>query len=309
MSGAMARAMARRGRALLALATVVGLIAAAWLWRAPAALYAPDLERLKPTETAAFRGQQILARGDPSWRDAIYLVEAPNCDAVRQAADDLAARVTGGRRSPQSAFLPAPAHQRENRARWKDDITPRLRAAFDSRGLGSEWSGPTLTLTETSFAAVAPLLAKLYREDRDRCRAIVRLPDTAERPAPPGDLVLATADVLPVSWITLKDELNQIALADLRHLSAWVLAAVFVLCAIAQRSLRMVLLNFAALGLSFLLLGALLLITGVVLSPLSLLCVPLLIGLCIDYSLHVLMALEHERDYGHSTRTSACPSC
>jgi uncharacterized protein len=309
MSGAMARAMARRGRALLALATVVGLIAAAWLWRAPAALYAPDLERLKPTETAAFRGQQILARGDPSWRDAIYLVEAPNCDAVRQAADDLAARVTGGRRSPQSAFLPAPAHQRENRARWKDDITPRLRAAFDSRGLGSEWSGPTLTLTETldraaagaddAFAAVAPLLAKLYREDRDRCRAIVRLPDAAERPAPPGDLVLATADVLPVSWITLKDELNQIALADLRHLSAWVLAAIFVLCAIAQRSLRMVLLNFAALGLSFLLLGALLLITGVVLSPLSLLCVPLLIGLCIDYSLHVLMALEHERDYGH----------
>ena len=197
MSGAMARAMARRGRALLALATVVGLIAAAWLWRDPAGLYAPDLERLKPTETAAFRGQQILARGDPSWRDAIYLVEAPNCDAVRQAADDLAVRVTGGRRSPQSAFLPAPAHQRENRARWKDDITPRLRAAFDSRGLGSEWSGPTLTLTETldraaagaddAFAAVSPLLAKLYREDRDRCRAIVRLPDAAERPAPPGD--------------------------------------------------------------------------------------------------------------------------
>ena len=315
MSGAMARTMARRGRALLALATLASVIAAAWLWRAPAALYAPDLERLKPTETAAYRGQQLLAKSDPSWRDAIYLVEAPNCDAVRQAADDLAVRVTGGRRSPQSAFLPAPAHQRENRARWKDDITPRLRLAFDSRGLGSEWSGPTLTLTETldraaagaddAFAAVSPLLAKLYREDRDRCRAIVRLPDAAEHPAPPGGtnkikaLALAAAEVLPVSWVTLKDELNQIALADLRRLSVWVLAAIFVLCAIAQRSLRMVLLNFAALGLSFLLFGALLVVTGVALSPLSLLCVPLLIGLCIDYSLHVLMALEHQRDYGH----------
>ena len=315
MSGAMARTMARRGRALLALATVFGLIAAAWLWRDPAALYAPDLERLKPTETAAYRGQQILARNDPSWRDAIYLVEAPNWDAVRQAAGDLAVRVTGGRRSPQSAFLPAPAHQRENRARWKDDITPRLRLAFESRGLGSEWSGPTLTLTETldraaagaddAFAAVSPLLGKLYREDRERCRAIVRLPGAAERPAPPGGtnkikaLALAAADVLPVSWVTLKDELNQTALADLRRLSVWVLAAIFVLCAIAQRSLRMVLLNFAALGLSFLLFGALLVVSGVALSPLSLLCVPLLIGLCIDYSLHVLMALEHERDYGH----------
>ncbi|MGH8576681.1 MAG: MMPL family transporter [Gammaproteobacteria bacterium] len=315
MSGAMARTMARRGRALLALATVVSLIAAAWLWRDPAALYAPDLERLKPTETAAFRGQQILARGDPSWRDAIYLVEAPNCDAVQQAADDLAVRVTGRRRSPQSAFLPAPAHQRENRARWKEDITPRLRLAFDSRGLGSEWSGPTLALTETldraaagaddAFAAVSPLLAKIYREDPDRCRAIVRLPGAAEHPAPPGGthkikaLALAAAEVLPVSWVTLKDELNQTALADLRRLSVWVLAAIFVLCAVAQRSLRMVLLNFAALGLSFLLFGALLVVTGVALGPLSLLCVPLLIGLCIDYSLHVLMALEHQRDYGH----------
>jgi hypothetical protein len=152
MSGAMARTMARRGQALLALATVVSLIAAAWLWRDPAALYAPDLERLKPTETAAFRSQQLLARSDPSWRDAIYLVEAPNCDAVRQAADDLAVRVTGGRRSPQSAFLPAPAHQRENRARWKDDITPRLRLAFDSRGLGSEWSGPPWPRPRPSIA-------------------------------------------------------------------------------------------------------------------------------------------------------------
>jgi hypothetical protein len=127
----------------------------------------------------------------------------------------------------------------------------------------------------------------------------VRLPGAAEHPAPPGGLALAAADVLPVSWVTLKDELNQIALADLRRLSLWVLAAIFVLCAIAQRSLRMVLLNFAALGLSFLLFGALLAVTGVALSPLSLLCVPLLIGLCIDYSLHVLMVLEHERDYGH----------
>ena len=36
-----------------------------------------------------------------------------------------------------------------NRSRWKDGITPRLRAAFDLAGLGSEWSGPTLTLVET----------------------------------------------------------------------------------------------------------------------------------------------------------------
>jgi predicted RND superfamily exporter protein len=56
----------------------------------------------------------------------------------------------------------------------------------------------------------------------------------------------------------------------------------------------MVLLNFAALAISLLLLAALLAITGTQLSALSLLCVPLLLGLVIDYSLHVLMALEHD---------------
>nr|MBA3493741.1 hypothetical protein [Gammaproteobacteria bacterium] len=60
-----------------------------------------------------------------------------------------------------------------------------------------------------------------------------------------------------------------------------------------------VLLNLAALGLSFLLLAALIALTGVALNPLSLLCVPLLLGLCIDYSLHVLMALQQSRDYAH----------
>ncbi|MGH8732068.1 MAG: MMPL family transporter, partial [Burkholderiales bacterium] len=309
MSGAMARTTERRGRALLVLATLGSLTAATWLFRDPAALYAPDLDRLQPTQSNAFRGQRLLAKSDPSWQDAIYLVEAPSWDTVRRAADELAARVTGGRRSPQSAFLPAPSRQRENRALWKSEITPRLRAAFDSAGFGSEWSGPTLTLVETldraaagvpdAFTAVSPLLAKLHREGSGLYRAMVRLPGAAERPVPPGGIGITGANVLPVSWVALKGELNRTALADLRRLSGWVLACIVVLCALAQRSVRMVLLNLAALGLSFLLLAALIALTGVALNPLSLLCVPLLLGLCIDYSLHVLMALQQLRDYVH----------
>ncbi|MGH2604257.1 MAG: MMPL family transporter, partial [Dehalococcoidia bacterium] len=149
MSGAMARTMERSGRTILALATLGSLIAAAWLLRDPAALYAPDLDRLQPATSAAFRGQQVLAKSDPSWQDAIYLVQAPTWDAVRHGADELALRVTGGHHAPLSAFLPAPSRQRANRALWKRDITPRLRTAFDSSGLGSEWSSPTLTLAET----------------------------------------------------------------------------------------------------------------------------------------------------------------
>ena len=36
-------------------------------------------------------------------------------------------------------------------------------------------------------------------------------------------------------------------------------------------------------------------------TPLSLISIPLLIGLAIDYSLHILMALEHERGDLHKT--------
>ena len=71
------------------------------------------------------------------------------------------------------------------------------------------------------------------------------------------------------------------------------LVALAVLCALAQRSLRLVALNFLALLLALLALGVLLATTGTALSPLSLLSVPLLLGLVIDYSLHLLMALEH----------------
>ncbi|MGH6635330.1 MAG: MMPL family transporter [Gammaproteobacteria bacterium] len=309
MSGAMARTMERSGRTILALATLGSLIAVAWLLRDPAALYAPDLDRLQPATSAAFRGQQVLAKSDPSWQDAIYLVQAPTWDAVRHGADELALRVTGGHHAPLSAFLPAPSRQRANRALWKRDITPRLRTAFDSSGLGSEWSSPTLTLAETldraaagapdAFNKISPLLAKIQREGSGLCRAIVRLPGVAERPVPPGGIGLTGAQAFPVSWVTLKDELTRVVVADLKRLSVWVLAAIAVLCALAQRSLRMVLLNFAALALSLLFLAALLALTGATLSPLSLLCVPLLLGLVIDYSLHVLMALEHQRDYAH----------
>jgi predicted RND superfamily exporter protein len=72
------------------------------------------------------------------------------------------------------------------------------------------------------------------------------------------------------------------------------LAAIVILCAIAQRSLRLLSLNLLALVLAFCIYVGLLLLTGAALTPLSVISVPLLIGLAIDYSLHILMTLEHE---------------
>ncbi len=301
-SDAMAGTMERRGRLLLAIALIAALPVGWRLLRNPAAYYAPDLNNLQPATSAAFRGQQILAKSDPSFRDAIYIVQAPTWDAVKIAADEIAERVAPGRRSPMNGFLPAPANQTANRALWPAATAVRLRTAFADAGLGAEWSDATVAFADTldhasagdAFRAVEPLLSKLRREQNGQCRAIVRVPDAGEHPIPAAGLIIPGADVMPVSWVALKDELNRTSTGDMRRLGGWALAAIVILCALAQRSLRMVLLNFAALAISLLLLAALLAITGTQLSALSLLCVPLLLGLVIDYSLHVLMALEHD---------------
>lgn len=296
--------MEKWGVHLLLLALAIGTVAG---WRAitnPLSLYAPDLNRFQPATSVAFRGQMLLAKQDPSATDAIYLVQAPTWDAVKLAADKLASRFPGKAPSPLSALIPAPARQRENAVRWPSDIASQLKLAFDEAGLGDEWSKSTLqfskTLTEAAagkpgaFSAISPLLEKLTREDAAGCRAVVRIPAAGENPVPAAGLVIPGADVMPVSWVALKDDLNTTSARDLRRLGGGVLAAILVLCYLAQRSLRMVLLNIAALVLAMLLLAALLVVTGTQLSALSLLCVPLLIGLVIDYSLHVLMALEHD---------------
>ena len=301
-SDAMAGTMERRGRLLLAIALIAALPVGWQLLRNPATYYAPDLNNLQPATSAAFRGQQILVKNDPSFRDVIYIVQAPTWDAVKRAADEISERVAPGRRSPMNGFLPSPAHQAANRALWPASTAPRLRTAFTEAGLGAEWSDATVAFAETldhagsgdAFRAVEPLLSKLRREQNGLCRAIVRVPDAGENPIPAAGLAISGADVVPVSWVALKDELNSTSTHDMGRLAGWALAAIVILCAFAQRSLRMVLLNFAALAISLLLLAALLAITGTQLSALSLLCVPLLLGLVIDYSLHVLMALEHD---------------
>ena len=83
---------------------------------------------------------------------------------------------------------------------------------------------------------------------------------------------------MPVSWVVLRDELNATSARDLKRLGGGVIAAILVLCYAAQRSIRLVLLNIAALILAMLLLAAFLAVTGTQLSALSLLCVPLLLG-------------------------------
>ncbi|MEZ0299680.1 MAG: MMPL family transporter [Candidatus Methylacidiphilales bacterium] len=105
--------------------------------------------------------------------------------------------------------------------------------------------------------------------------------------------VSLSAAAVPVSWPLLKQELSAAALADFSRLSVFMLGAITALCWLAHRSWRMVAINLIALAASMGLLGCLLILFHNSLSLMSLLAVPLLIGLVIDYSLHFLLELHH----------------
>jgi predicted exporter len=301
-------------RALLLSAMVLALLAGWFLWQQPGAFYTAGMRQFQPSDSDAYRAQEWLVRSNASEKDGIYLVHAKSWVAVKRAAERLAERVSGGRMSTWTHLLPVPTNQAANHRSWTPGTAQRLRGEFEAAGLEAEWSDPTLRLVTAleraaagdanAFRGAAGLLGTLASEENGVVTAIVRLPDVGGQPISKGQLEVGEAEVLPVNWASMSDELTSLARRDVRRLGGWMLVAIAVLCALAQRSLRLVLLNFAALLLALLSLALLLRLTGTTMSPLSLLSVPLLLGLVIDYSLHILMALEESegdlrRTYGH----------
>ena len=166
-----------------------------------------------------------------------------------------------------TAQMPHPAHDETtiaaNRSAWVPIDSARLREEFQAAGLEASWSGSTLALAD----------------DLNRWHA--------------GTLDLSGSSGADAAWIQLRGDLNRSAVGDFRRLSIFMFLVVVILCAAAHRSVRMVGLNLAALGMSLLLLALGLYASQTSMTILSLLCIPLMIGLVIDYSLHILLALEH----------------
>ncbi len=318
LAEATARGVDRWRRPLLAGGAAIALLGGALAVFRTDRIYVAGLGQFQPADGEAWRAQQWLLNSDASVRDAIYLVQARTWEQVKAGASALAAQVSGGKMSLWSYLLPAPAHQEANRAAWPARTVARLRADFETAGLGEEWSASTLAFCTAlenaaagnaeAFCGAQPLLATLASEHDGTITAIIRLPDAAGHPIPVGGFAQSDAEILPVSWLSLGEELTALARHDMSRLGLWMLAALAVLCALAQRSVKLFALNFAALLLALLALIVLLALTGTSLSPLSLLSVPLLLGLVIDYSLHLLIALEHSRgDLGTTYRHLAAP--
>jgi predicted RND superfamily exporter protein/lauroyl/myristoyl acyltransferase len=239
--------------------------------------YDPDLRRLRPAESEAYRGLDLLQpmRGRDDGVDVILPVEAAENFALR----------------PREDFL------EKNRAQWQSGRSEALRAALDRAGFDADWGRATARLLETldawDFRAPRLFLANVAGP-----LALVRVPAGRELPA----------GAWPVNWPMLATELKRTIVEDFRQLSAIIVVAVLALCWWTHRSWRGVLWQATALAMAAAGLFALMFVTRETMTLMSLLTLPLVAGLAVDYGLHLLLALEeHGGDVHRALRQLAAP--
>ncbi|MFH1066286.1 MAG: MMPL family transporter [bacterium] len=170
-----------------------------------------------------------------------------------------------GSHEPPSLPLLSSENAARNRVKWTPRSAAELEQIFQQAGLDASWAKPTLEVLSE--------LNQWSAGGRDL------------------EMFAASANV----WPQLQRELGDAAARDFKRLSLWMFLAVLGLSFAALRSVRLTVLSMCALGGGLLLLLALVYANRVSMTIVSLLCVPLLIGLIIDYGLHMLLELEHHK--------------
>jgi len=310
-SGRLARFIERRRTFILVamVGSVVAVTMLAPVWRA-FPFYDADVRRLRPTNSEAYRALDSLLQHHQTADAKDVIVIASSAPALRAQVDALGRAV-----GVSLSLLPAAEDMAVNRTQWERGRAPAVRAAFDEAGFEEEWAAPTVLLVETldswsagteEFVDARRLLANTVQAPDGRWLALARLPGTTTW----EQITQAAPDSLPANWGRMTDDLGQFARTDFRRLSLWMLGAVVGLCWVAHRSARLVGLNLVALVISVAGLLVLLWVTRTSMTLLSLLAIPLLVGLIIDISLHLVLALEESGgDLRVTFQRMAAPVC
>ncbi|MBJ7390957.1 MAG: MMPL family transporter, partial [Chthoniobacterales bacterium] len=302
-----AASFVKRHRGFLTGFCIALFLSLLWLkpWAQASGFYDPSLNKLQPVGSEAYIAQQWLQSFDASANDAVYVVRGPDHDAIRKTVRSMTDFFPTIESEKVLANIPSPKQSRANLRAWPKGTGERLREIFNESGLGEEWSAPTLQFATTldslasgsaqATAGISSLLRTIAGTDSEGAYAVVRIPDAAKHPVPQGGWKDDVGCIMPVSWVSLSSEVADVAQRDFGRLGITMLVATLVLCALAQRSIGMVALNMLALVLSASVFLWILRLGSASLSPISLISLPLLVGLVVDYSLHVLMALDHQR--------------
>jgi len=277
----------QRRRIVWALIVALAATAAGWPWLARQPIYDPDLNKLRPARSEAYQGLKVLMRARQS-RETLDLV------VVAASRPELQAKVA-------SLSRPAPVQMAGAAA--------RVESIMRDAGFGENWSHATVALLRAfedwKTTETRVLLSNTADLPDGRVAALVRVPwpgDAAAR------ALAEKTSALPASWRLLTEDLGRVVRTDFRRLLGWMLAAVVALCWWAHRQWRLVALNLLTLALALAGLLVLLQLTRQSMTVLSLLAVPLLVGLVIDISLHLVLGMEETRgDLRQTFRHMAAP--
>jgi predicted RND superfamily exporter protein len=157
------------------------------------------------------------------------------------------------------------ANIEKNRQRWIPITETTFFSTFEEQGLDRSWG-------ELTWQVIEKL--NQWHAGSDRLASLIRS---------------------TTAWPQLQSDLNRVAVEDFKRLSLAMLGILVALCIVAHRKLKLVFLNLFALITALVLLAIFLFIGQISMTLVSLLTIPLLIGLTIDYSLHILLALEEHR--------------
>lgn len=314
-SDAVAAGLMRRRR--LVLWGTTGFLLAAcfcWpLWRGYK-FYEADLNKLRPSNSEAYAGVELLSRVYRMDR-TFDLIGTGGSVAEASGAMNRAATLLG---SKPVVLMPAEDLLESNRAAWAAGSAERVSRLMVEEGFESNWGAAMVAVLRQldrwaegslTFAEQRRTLANVIRQPDGSVAVLGRFPMREGASVEScWRNVSGTGDVAPVTWQLMTDELGRVARDEAGRLSLLVLGAVVALCWWAHRSVKLVVLNLVGLGIAMVGLLALLRVTSQSMTVMSLMSVPLLIGLMIDISLHLVLGLEeHDGDLRGTFRHMAAP--
>ena len=173
--------------------------------------------------------------------------------------------------------------------------------SLETAGFETEWGAATLRLLDeldrwaagkSDFASARLFLSNVAESPTGGPMALLRVPVTNDLASAWAEVSAREPSALSASWRLMMEDLQHRVLTDARRLSLWMLVAVVAVSWWARRSWRPVALNGLALVLTFGGLLAILWLTREVMTLQSLLTLPVLLAVAVEYSLYMQLGLH-----------------
>lgn len=287
---------------------VIAVTAFAWPVIHSYRFYDADMRRLRPPGSEAYRGLDLLLEmGRPQ----------ETLDVVVRGADEKELAANAAKVLPTAVLRPRAEFLDVNRSQWRPGLEESLHGAMERAGFGNEWARATARLLEVldswaagreDFQAERLFLGNVADAPEGGKLALLRIPLEGSLDATWQRIEQTVPGSLPASWPLMTAELKRTIAEDFRRLSMLILGAVLALCWWTHRSWGQVLWHGLALAIATGGLFLLLFVTRESMTLMSLLTLPLVAGLAVDYGLHMLLGLEeHRADVQRTLRQLAAP--